>query len=499
MTSSAELDALPCSVVVTDLHGQILCVNAFAVTTFKIEHRLQFERIEQLFPPASLIFLQTHLWPMLRQHGALHEIYLTIKRHEQTALPVLINVLAGEFNNNPCYRWVILPAEQRALFEQELITARTQMQEYAQTINASRHMLQAVLDGAQDIAIIALSHSGHICFCNSGTATLLGNKVNNIEPVHISQMLQFAGSSLGAATRLKTLLENIDSSVVSDAYAEQFETQIIDQNDKTIDVLVQLRCLAKGLQLEGANYVLLLSDISQRKQFERLQNEFIANISHEFRTPLTSILGSLSILGSGSLGPLPTKAQKLVNITLTNVRRLKLLVTDMLDFAKLKAHKMSVYPRSVELKIILEQSLDEHKYYLTDKAVQLMLYFPAEPVSVWADPDRLLQVVSNLMSNAIKFTLPNTAVIMSVMLVDDNQVKIGIKDHGSGVKNSFVPLLFTQFTQQDSASNRKHEGTGLGLAISKELVQAMGGDIGYTHADTGGAEFWFTLPLVNPQ
>lgn len=180
MSGSTELDALPCSVVVTDLHGAILFINQYALATFSISDQTRHLQIEQLFPPAATIFLQTHLWPLLRKNGAVSELYLKIKREPLAPLPVLLNVQEGTFEQQSCYRWVILPAEQRASFEQELIHARQQMQLLIKETEANKYMLQTVLDGAQDVAILAISKHGDICFANSGAEILFAQPVSDL-------------------------------------------------------------------------------------------------------------------------------------------------------------------------------------------------------------------------------------------------------------------------------------------------------------------------------
>lgn len=124
MTINDELDALPCPIIITNLNGLIIFINQCALTNFAIIKQDDVLQIEQLFPPAAAVLLQTHLWPMLRKEGLVKEFYLKIKRESLTSLPVLLNVQEGLFQQQACYRWVILPANQRASFEQELLNSR---------------------------------------------------------------------------------------------------------------------------------------------------------------------------------------------------------------------------------------------------------------------------------------------------------------------------------------------------------------------------------------
>lgn len=492
MTAAIELDALPCPVIVTDLFGQIIFINEFALNDFYIGKKAQVNRVEELFPPAANILLQTHLWPMLRKEGLVREFYLKIKRESNTPLPVLLNIQAGSFEQQACYRWVILPAEQRANFEHELLNTKHQLQQFAKDAESSRYFLRTVLDGAKDIAILAISETGYIRFANTGAEILLTQPLARLIDANV--LSYFTDDTISAYfTKTNIPEQDVAQTNLPGNFApEMYETLICRSTGEQIDVQLQIRQLDQTLLVDDIKYIVLLTDISQRKQYEKLQNDFIANISHELRTPLTAILGSLHLLNSGKLGDIPRKAQKLIDITVNNANRLKHLITDVLDFSKLKTTKMSIELQSAQLQPMLEDAVAEHRYYLADKKIQLDLKPLSQPISITADPQRFMQVMSNLLSNAIKFSAPDSQVQV-VTTIENSFVTIAIEDQGPGVKPEFLPYLFTQFSQQDSATNRQFEGSGLGLAISKSLVEAMGGDIGYRAKPDGGAIFWFTI------
>jgi signal transduction histidine kinase len=493
-----ELDALPCPVIVTDLSGQIIYINQCALSTFVIHEQTHIARIEQLFPPAAAIFLQTHLWPMLRKEGVVKEFYLKIKRELLTPLPVLLNVQQGIFAQQACYRWVILPAGQRASFEQELLTTRQQLQKLAKETDSSRYVLQAVLDGAKDVAIIVVSANGTIRFANSGAEILLGQPLSHL--IH-SSVLQFL-----TAENMLTYFQHVKGPLKSfsqDASArnmitDSIETIICHSDRQIIDVQLQIRQLDQLLLSDDMQFILLITDIRQRKHYEKLQNDFIANVSHELRTPLTAILGSLHLLNSGKLGIVSPKAQKLLNITENNANRLQHLITDILDFSKLQKTTMSIELQSMLLQPLLEDAVTEHRYYLPEKKIHFELNIPNPLIRVTVDPHRFMQVMANLLSNAIKFSAAHSQINIALTL-EVTDVVIAIEDQGPGITPEFLPYLFTQFSQQDSTTNRQFEGSGLGLAISKNLVELMGGKIGYKAGKTGGAIFWFSVLRGEPK
>ncbi len=495
MTRNDELDALPCPVIVTNLNGLIIYINQSALTTFAITEQAGITQIEQLFPPAAAIFLQTHLWPMLRKDGLVTEFYLKVKRELLTPLPVLLNVQEGIYRQQACYRWVILPAGQRASFEQELLSTRQQLQQLAKETESHRYILQTVLDGAQDIAIMAVSELGTIRFANRGTEILLGTPSKGLINSTVQRYLtvEKMSSYFEQVAQQKSASPAASS---NDLISESFETVICRSDGQYIDVQLQIRQLDQRLLSEDMQFIILMTDIRQRKHYEKLQNDFIANISHELRTPLTAMLGSLHLLNSGKLGNVPEKAMKLIDITEKNANRLKHLITDILDFSKLKTTTMSVEMKTVLLQPLLEDAVAEHRYYLPDRKIQLELEMPKQSSYVVIDSQRFMQVMANLLSNAIKFSVPYSKVKIVVTL-EDSLVVIAIEDQGPGISTEFLPYLFTQFSQQDSATNRHYEGSGLGLAISKSLVEMMGGTIGYRPGITSGAVFWFSVLRKN--
>ena len=497
MTQHSELDALPCPLVITDQEGGVVFINECAVTSFELTNPHKIERIEQLFPVPARIFLQTHLWPMLRANGVIKEMYVKINLADGITLPVLLNAQAGQFDKQSCYRWVMLPAAERASFEKELLKTRQQLQEYAQEANSNRHLLQTVLDGAEDIAILAISKQGKVRFANKGAETLLERQTDHL----VNHAVDSLFHTLDVCTELEAWYKAILSeTTLSDTTAPKatpwnlpnpcvFETKIHRANNTIIDIQIQIRQIDRQLVSNDIHFIMLITNINQRKQYETLQNNFIATISHELRTPLTSILGSLNLLNSGKLGELPTSAQKLLHITEENTHRLKHLISDIMDFSKLKTTKMSIKMDNHPISTLLNAVVEEHRLYRVEKNIHI-ISDKLPYLLVYVDEQRFLQVMSNLLSNAIKFS-PDQSTITVTVDVSEHRASITVTDQGPGISTEFIPLLFTPFRQQDDVTSRQFEGSGLGLAISKGLADAMGGEITYAPADNGGAAFTF--------
>ncbi|WP_031297878.1 PAS domain S-box protein [Stutzerimonas chloritidismutans] len=238
--------------------------------------------------------------------------------------------------------------------------------------------------------------------------------------------------------------------------------------------------------------VVVMHDITERKRIERLQREFISTVSHELRTPLTSITGALALICSNVMGEVPESMLELLDIAQQNSQRLGALIDDLLDMEKLHAGKMRFDMLEQPLPPLLELALRSNGSYAERHGVQLHLgACPA--VSVTVDAMRVQQVLSNLLSNAAKFSPAGEQVELSAQF-SDGRVRVSVRDQGPGISDEFHARVFQKFAQADSSDSRQQGGTGLGLAISKELIEHMGGHIGFESEPGRGACFWFELP-----
>jgi PAS domain S-box-containing protein len=242
-------------------------------------------------------------------------------------------------------------------------------------------------------------------------------------------------------------------------------------------------------------YTLMLHDLRERKKIDRMKSEFISTVSHELRTPLTSINGSLGLLAGGVVGELPSAAQQLVQIAKTNTDRLVRLVNDILDIEKLEFGQLKLQPAEVEVSALLQEAKLQNQAYADKYSVRLDLLTPtdATPVYLYQDKFRLLQILSNLISNAIKFSPSHSVVKLSYQL-QDHYVVIKVKDQGAGIAESFRSKIFQKFAQADSSDSRNNQGSGLGLNISKTLVEMMQGTIDFESELGKGTCFSLTFP-----
>jgi PAS domain S-box-containing protein len=254
---------------------------------------------------------------------------------------------------------------------------------------------------------------------------------------------------------------------------------------KTVLLSVEL------IELGGAKCTLqIMNDITERK---RLENEFISLVSHELKTPMTSTIGALDLLNSGQLGTLSDRGQQILKVAIRNTERLIRLVNNILDLERMKSGKIAIEPVQCDLQPLLIQAI-EIMQAMADKAqVQLQL----EPCSVLIklDPDRILQTLTNLLSNGIKFTEPGGTVKLKARINGDI-CYLSVQDTGRGIPEDKLQSIFERFQQVDASDSRSKGGTGLGLAICRHIVEQHNGKIWVESVLGKGSTFYVSLPLT---
>jgi signal transduction histidine kinase len=237
----------------------------------------------------------------------------------------------------------------------------------------------------------------------------------------------------------------------------------------------------------------IVRNITDRKNIERMKNEFVSTVSHELRTPLTSIRGALGLIVGGIAGEIPPKVRTMVEIALKNSERLIRLINDILDIDKIESGKMVFDLQPVELTPLLEHVIDINRAYGQQFDVTFALESPIAGAWVYADRDRLIQALTNLLSNAAKFS-PIGAQVLISLARRGQMLRIAIQDRGPGIPEAFRARLFQRFAQADSSDARQNGGTGLGLSITKAIVEKLGGQIDVMIVPDAGSIFFIDLP-----
>jgi PAS domain S-box-containing protein len=233
--------------------------------------------------------------------------------------------------------------------------------------------------------------------------------------------------------------------------------------------------------------------IEALRELDRLKGDFINAASHELRTPLTSITGYAEFLEDEVGGPLTPDQRVFVAQIQDGARRLQRIVDDMLDFARMEAGSFKLVQREADLGLLVEEELAFIMPQVQEAGVLLRTELPTESLRVRMDPNRIGQVLLNLIGNAIKFT-PTGGRVTIAIRVEREELRVEVRDTGIGISKRDIGRLFQKFFQVDSSMTREHGGAGLGLSIAKALIEAHGGRIGVVSQLRKGSTFWFTLP-----
>ncbi|WP_333030899.1 MULTISPECIES: PAS domain S-box protein [unclassified Microcoleus] len=235
-----------------------------------------------------------------------------------------------------------------------------------------------------------------------------------------------------------------------------------------------------------------VTDITESRAIEKMKNEFISIVSHELRTPLASIRGSLGLLASGVLKDKPETAKQMLEIASSDTERLVRLVNDILDLERLDSSQVILVKQWCEAQVLMRKSAEALLSVAAENHINLSI-LPAETAQIWADPDRIVQLLVNLLSNAIKFSAPGCTVTVRVEDLGD-RVLFEVKDRGRGIPADKLETIFGRFQQVDASDSRQKGGTGLGLAICRSIVQQHGGRIWAESVVSEGSSFYFTVP-----
>src|SRR5262249_46150450 len=252
-------------------------------------------------------------------------------------------------------------------------------------------------------------------------------------------------------------------------------------------------------------FLRVAKDISEKKRFERrlkeldrMKSDFVSNVSHELRTPLTAIKGSVDNMLDGLTGSINEKQVRYLARIKSNTDRLSRLINDLLDLSRIESGGVEVRSTAFTLTALAEEVSEHLRSLAAEKLIRIEVP-PRDPkLTVWADRDKVTQVLMNLIGNAVKFTPQNGKVTVAVEKNGDDYVQISVDDTGPGILPEEKNKIFSKFYQVAHVDKQKPKGSGLGLAISKALVEMHGGKI-WVESEVGkGSTFYFTLPARQP-
>jgi len=364
--------------------------------------------------------------------------------------------------------------------EQQLI----EIEEARRQVEASGRKL-ALFAERSPIAVFEFDPQGRILTMNPAAETLFGYSSAELVGHPGTETLFAAAARSDIPERWRNLIQSreplfgLRAGTVrrdgAEIVCEWSLTPLVNLEQRVISVIVQGR------------------DVTQQLEAERMKQEFTSTLSHELRTPLTSIIGSLQLINSGVMGEIEKDILELTSIAERNGQRLLDLINDILDVEKIESGKLTLFSEKLELGELLNESLALNRGFADRFKVRLATVGDLQPVTVSADRKRVLQVMTNLLSNAAKFS-PEGSTVEVTMQENNGAVRVGVHDSGPGIPENFRSRIFGRFAQADMSHTRQKGGTGLGLAICKRLLEMMGGHIGFTDRASGGTTFWFELP-----
>ncbi len=349
-------------------------------------------------------------------------------------------------------------------------------------VNVARRQ-QAIFDATND-GMVVHDSEGRIESTNPAVAAMHGYAPKEMVGQHLSLLMGDTAEDEEFHAQLMQTRRATDR-----GFSVQRLARRKDGSTFPVEVMTSPVHLAEGLRFIG-----IFRDVTERQRVHQMKNEFVSTVSHELRTPLTSIAGSLGLLTGGAGGPLPDRAARLIKIAHTNSERLVRLINDILDIEKIESGRMRFDIKPIPLRPLLEHSIQSNQAFASQFDVSVELDDEAAPDAVvLADPDRLTQVMVNLLSNAAKFA-PGTTVHVRVTPAGEDRLSICVEDHGAGIPVSFRDQIFSKFAQADNSDTRSKGGTGLGLSIVKEIVTRLNGSIHFESQPGEGTRFFVEIP-----
>ena len=427
-----------------------------------------------------------HLWGLLIAHqcqGTRQWTDFEQELMQQLADQIGIALSQGELLEN--LEGVV--AERTAKLRQE-ISERTKAEA---ALRHSEEQLRLIANGLP-VLIAYVDRSQHYRFNNQAYQTWLGLSPPEIYDRHL---LQVHGTE-----EYQQIRQYVNTALKGETVTYERDLLLQDGCVHSLSI-TYIPHLQQQDRVQG--FFALTNDISDRKAIERMKDEFISVVSHELRTPLTSIHSSLKILATGKLGSLSDRGERMLKIADEQTERLVHLVNNVLDLQRIQSGKITMNKQACQASELMLEAVQTLKTLAQQQDIQLSVR-PSNFI-VWADRDYILQTLTNLVSNAIKFSPRNSTVVLSTAITPQQNpnpkqtcsyITFAVRDRGQGIPQDELETIFERFQQVDSSDSRKKGGTGLGLAICRQIVEGHGGRIWAESCLEQGSTFYFTLPKL---
>lgn len=487
--TKAIVDTIVDGVITISDHGLIETVNPAAENIFGYsKEELIGQNVSMLMPA-----------PYQHEHDGYLRNYLntgnkkiigigrevTGRRSDGSTFPLELAISEMEVNGQRMFTGIVRDISQRKDTEEKLreLLART------------KAILDTIVDG-----VITISDRGLIETVNPAAEKIFGYKLDELAGKNVSMLMPNPYRA-----EHDQYLNNYLSTGEKKIIGIGREVTGLRKNGSTFPLELAISEMeVNGLRM----FTGIVRDISERKETEdqlrsamrrvheqQIKDEFIATVSHELRTPLTSIKASLELIIGGAIDKKSSQADMLINIAHKNSDRLLLLINDILDISKIESEKMQFNRQDIRVKPFLETAIFDNQAYAKKHQVKFVLKQCPDSLYINVDPDRLMQVMSNLMSNAAKFSHHDSIVEISADNINGS-VRIAVCDKGRGIPKDFQNRVFDKFTQADTSDKREINGTGLGLHISKAIVEQHDGTLSFVSTPGKGSEFYIDLSMT---
>jgi len=363
----------------------------------------------------------------------------------------------------------------------------TEQQEAEDELILMRRQRELILAAVGD-GIYGMDLEGRLSFINPAAAKMLGYAADELRGKDIHELIHHSHADGTLHTKANCpILQGMRR-----REGVRIRDDVFWRKDGTT---VPVEYVASPLIDEGqiAGMVVAFQDVSERRRLEKMKDEFISTVSHELRTPLTSLRASLGLISSGSLDKRPEKQKQMLEVAIGNCDRLVRLVNDILDFDRVEKGGMPLHLEVLPAGDLLRRAADVENEAALKAQITFRFDAPAK-ILVNVDQERILQVLSELVSNAIKFSPPQTIIKLGAQPAENGEVCIIVEDQGRGIAQEKLDMIFERFQQGDASDSRALGGTGLGLAICRRIVQQHGGRIWVESEPGKGSRFIFTVP-----
>jgi PAS domain S-box-containing protein len=364
----------------------------------------------------------------------------------------------------------------------------TEQHEAEEALHLATRQRELILESVGD-GIYGIDLEGRLTFINEAGARLLGYDADELTGREFHQVIHHSHGDGTPYSRT--------TSPIFMAMRRRESTRVRDEVFWRRDgSKFQVEYIANPLIEDGqlSGMVVAFQDVSERRRLEKMKDEFISTVSHELRTPLTSLRASLGLISSGALDRRPEKQRQMVEMAIGNCDRLVRLVNDILDFEKMENGRLPLKRVAIQAVDLLRRAADVS--HSAASSAHINFQVNAGPATVLADPERTLQVLNELVSNAIRFSSPNTSIRLATQPSAEGEVCFVIEDEGRGIAPEKLERIFDRFQQGDASDSRALGGTGLGLALCRSIIEQHGGHIWAESTPGKGSRFLFTLPAA---